>query len=207
MRVMLRGGIYVLVLWLVAGCGALQPVKQEAVNTFALEAGFASKAAVPPRDAPVLVVSLARARPGFDSPRMAYVRKSHELEYFAKNQWIDTPARMLTPLLIQALESSGAFRSVVTPQSGASANLRLETEIVRLQQEFLSLPSTLHLTLRVQLLDVATKQVLATREFDVTEIAPTEDPYGGVLAANRALQRVLGEVADFCAMQGKTPRP
>jgi len=204
---MLRGGIYALVLLLAAGCGALQPVKPEQTNTFALEARFDSKTSVPPPDAPVLVVSLPRARPGFNSPHMVFVRKSHELEYFAKNQWVDVPARMLAPLLVQAMESSGAFRAVVTPQSGAAASLRLESEIVRLQQEFLAEPSRVHITLRVQLIDVAAKKVLATREFDMTETAPSDDPYGGVVATNRALQRALNEVAEFCAAQAKALGP
>lgn len=190
-----------------AGCSALQPVKQESASAFALEAGTARHAAVPPRDAPNLVVSLARAWPGFDSPRMVYVRTPHELEHFAKNQWVDTPARMLTPLLIQAAESSGAFSAVVTPRSGVVAQLRLESEIVRLQQEFMGVPSRVHFTLRVQLIDVAARKVLATREFNVTENAPSEDPYGGVVASNRAVSRVLDEVTAFCAAQAKAPRP
>ena len=186
-----------------AGCSALQPVKQEPVSTFALEAAVDRHAAVPSRDAPNLVIGLARAWPGFDSPRMVYVRTPHELEYFAKNQWVDTPARMLTPLLIQAAESSGAFGAVTTPSSGVAAQLRLESEIVRLQQEFMGVPSQVHLTLRVQLIDVAARKVLATREFDVIEKAPSEDPYGGVVASNRAVSRVLDEVKAFFATQAK----
>lgn len=191
----------------IAGCTSFQPVKLESPSTFALEAGLERHAAVPTHDAPNLVVSLAHAWPGFDSPRMAYVRKSHELEYFAKNQWIDSPARMLTPLLIQAAESSGAFGAVVTPRSGVAAQLRLESEIVRLQQEFTSVPSRVRFTLRVQLIDVAARRVRATREFDAQEDAPSDDPRGGVTAANRAVGRVLNEVAAFCAAQAQVKKP
>lgn len=191
----------------IAACSPLQPVKQEAVNTFALEARFDNKSAVPAHEAPVVLVSPMRARPGFDSQRMAFVRKPHEIEYFTKNQWVDMPARMLTPLLAQALESTGAYRAVLLSQSGASANLRLESEIVRLQQEFFAVPSQIRLGLRVQLVDIEARKVLATREFDVTEAAPGDDPYGGVVAANRAVSRILGEIAEFCALQAKTPKP
>lgn len=189
-----------------AACATLQPVKQESASTFALEARIARAATLPPPDAPNLVVSPARAWAGFESPRMAYVRTPHKLEYFAKNQWIDSPARMLTPLLIQATESSGAFGAVTTPGSGVAAQLRLESEVVRLQQEFTAAPSRVRFTLRVQLIDVAARKVLATREFDVTENAPSEDPYGGVVAANLAVSRALGEVKDFCIAQAKKPR-
>lgn len=182
-----------------AGCSPLQPVKNEPNNTFALEAHFDQARAAPSATAPVIAVAMPRARPGFDSPRMAYVRKTHELEYFTRNQWVDTPARMLAPLLMQALETGGRFRAVVTPQSGATASLRLDSEIVRLQQDFSTTPSRVRFTLRVQLLDLPGRQVVATREFDAVENAPSDDPYGGVVAANRALRRVLDEVAAFCA--------
>lgn len=191
----------------IVACSPLQPVKQEAVNTFALEARFEGRSVAPLHEAPVVLVSPMRARPGFDTRRMAYVRKAHELEYFARNQWVDAPARMLTPLLAQALESTGAYRAALMSSGGAAANLRLESEIVRLQQEFLSVPSQVRLGLRVQLIDVEARKVLATREFDVTEAASGDDPYGGVLAANRAVLRILGEVAEFCAMQAKIQKP
>jgi cholesterol transport system auxiliary component len=42
--------------------------------------------------------------------------------------------------------------------------------------------------------------VLASAEFDETEAAPSDDPYGGVLAANRALGRLLERLAAFCAV-------
>lgn len=203
----IRTGIISVAWAVLASCSSLQPVKQEPASSFALEARIERNTAVPSRNAPNLVVSLVSARPGFDSPRMAYVRTPHKLEYFAKNQWVDSPARMLTPLLMQAAESSGAFGAVVTQRSGVAAQLRLESEIVRLQQEFMATPSRVRLTLRVQLIDVAARTVLATREFDVTENAPSEDPYGGVVASNRALTKVLGEVMAFFATQAKALRP
>jgi cholesterol transport system auxiliary component len=57
------------------------------------------------------------------------------------------------------------------------------------------------LALRLQLTDVRTKRVLASRSFDESENAPSDDPYGGVIAANAALQRILEQVADFCVVE------
>ena len=59
----------------------------------------------------------------------------------------------------------------------------------------------MELTLRVQLIDVRGKRVLATRVFDETENAPSDDAYGGVTAANAALQRVLEQIAEFCVVE------
>jgi len=51
----------------------------------------------------------------------------------------------------------------------------------------------------VQLVDLREGRVLAAAQFEETQNAPSEDAYGGVIAANRALQRMLARVADFCA--------
>jgi cholesterol transport system auxiliary component len=183
---------------LLVACAAIQPPEAENANTYVLEAVPAAGAPGPKRDL-VLEVALPRARPGFDTPQMAYTQRANALEYFAKNRWADTPARMLAPLFAQVLDQSGGFRAVVQAPSLAAANLRLETELVRLQQNFGARPSRVQLTVRAQLIDVDARRVLAAAEFDETEAAPSEDAYGGVVAANRALGRLLERLAKFCA--------
>ena len=79
------------------------------------------------------------------------------------------------------------------------------TDIIRLQQEFQTRPSRVRFTLRATLLDEKTRRVVAWREFDATVPSVTDDPYGGVLAANLAVQSVLKELAAFCAEQLRKP--
>jgi len=182
---------------LLASCTALQPPEPDRVSIYLLEPVPAARVPRPKRDL-VLAVSAPRARPGFDTPQMAYTQRPHALEYFAKNRWVDTPARMLTPLLAQALERSGGFRAVVQAPSAAIAELRLDTELVRLQQDFGTLPSRVQITVRAQLIDVPERRVLASVQFDEVEVAPSDDPHGGVIAANRALARLFERLTDFC---------
>ena len=196
----LRIGLMTVAWAILGGCGALQPIKSEAINTYALDARFEPRAGQAVGTL-TLVVARPREGAGFDSARMAYMRRPHELEYFSRNQWVDDPGKMLAPLLVQAIEARGVFRAVTQTTGTVTGNLRLESEVVRLQQEFLAAPSSVHLTLRVQLIDVPGKRVVATREFDLSENAPSENPYGGVVAANRVVQRALTEVAEFCAGQ------
>ena len=199
-------GIVIAALAALGGCGSLQPVQREQPNSYVLDAQFQPSAA-PLQGAFTLAVARPRESAGFDSARMVYLKRPHELEYFAYNQWVDTPGKMLAPLLLRALEASGAFRAVAQTPSQVAGQLRLETDIVRLQQEFLSSPSKVRFTLRAQLIDVPGRQVVATREFDVLEDAMSEDPYGGVMAANRAVQRLLADVASFCALHGQALKP
>jgi cholesterol transport system auxiliary component len=164
----------------------------------------ANGVALLPETAPTLVINPPRAAAGFDSQRIIYTRESHQLEYFSHSEWIDTPARMLAPLIVAALSKAGAFRAVVPTPSLAAGDIKLDTEIVRLQQVFGNGPSRVQFTLRAYLVDSATRRVLAWREFDETVAASSEDPRGGVDAANRAVQNVLRALTGLCIEAAST---
>lgn len=197
---LLAAGLSLLAL---AACGTLRPAATPQAAFYSLEgAQGAASAALPrqpPAAAPTLIVNPPHAAAGFDSSRIIYVREPHKLEYFAHSEWVDPPARMLAPLLVAAVENSGAFRAVVLTPSAATGDLRLETEIIRLQQEFRTQPSRVRFTLRAYLVEDKTRRVLAWREFDTAVPAASDDPYGGVIAANQAVQAVLKDLAAFCA--------
>ncbi|MHB0985106.1 MAG: ABC-type transport auxiliary lipoprotein family protein [Sulfuricella sp.] len=184
-----------------AGCTGLRPAETGAARTYLLEAQFDRAEQI--RPIPItLVVSMPRAAAGYDTARMAYVRQPHLLEYFAKNRWADAPAKMLGPLLVRALEQRAGFRAVAPATGMVKGDIRLDTELILLQQDFSTSPSRLHLILRAQLVEEASRQVLATRVFEAYEDTPSDDPYGGVVGANRALPRLLVQIADFSAAQG-----
>jgi cholesterol transport system auxiliary component len=66
-----------------------------------------------------------------------------------------------------------------------------------LEQQFFSNPSRVRLALRAQLVETKTQSVLGTRSFEVFEPAPTDDPYGGVIAANKATTDLITELAGW----------
>jgi len=182
---------------LLAACGGLAAPKMASQNIYVLEAGPGIQASQIKHDL-VLAVSVPPARPGFDTQQMAYVQQPYELNYFANSRWADTPARMLAPLIAQAIAQTESFRAVLQAPVAIPVDVRLDTELVSLQQDFTTRPSRVRLTLRAQLMDVRGKRVLAARQFDEVENAASDDAYGGVSAANRLLQRLLGKLAEFC---------
>lgn len=190
-------GLLVLAL---GACSALRPAATPPPAFYSLDS---SKSARPVSSAaataPTLIISPSRAAAGFDSQRIVYVREPHKLDYFARSEWVDPPARMLGPLMVTEIQNSGAFHAVVLTPGAAAGDLRLDTEIVRLQHEFLGSPSRVRFTLRATLVNDRTRRVLAWREFDGYAAATSEDPYGGVEAANRIVQTVLEQLSDFCA--------
>jgi len=193
-----------------SACSALQPSAAPATTFYSLNntpqpaSGVAKALPMPTGtdpSAPTLLVNRTHATAGFDSPRIIYLREAHKLEYFAQSQWVEPPASMLGPLLAAAIAKTGAFRAVVLMPGAASGELRLDTDIIRLQHEFQTSPSQVRLTLRATLVDDKTRRVLAWQELEALEPASSEDAYGGVLAANRAVQKVVDQLAGFLAGQ------
>ena len=144
-----------------------------------------------------LLVTVPKAAPGFDSNRIAYTKQPLKLDYYSNNVWSDTPAKMLLPILVRAFESTGAFKAVVSPPAPALTNLRVDVDVIRLQQEFNGSSSQVRFTARIKVVDMKSNHVLGTQVFESVEPAPTADAYGAAKAANVAVQKALGEMIRF----------
>ena len=203
-----------LCLALVSGCGALVPKAAPPPRLYVIQEPGDSSNSPPlmaslvtaPYLAPMLIVHPTRAAPGFDSQHIIYVRVAHQLEHFAHADWVDTPAHMLMPLIVATLQRTGSFRAVGTTDSDLDGELRLDTEVIRLQQQFGDGPSQVRFTLRARLSDNLNHQVISWQEFDETSPSATEDPYGGVVAANQVVQRVMAQLASYCALAAASRR-
>jgi cholesterol transport system auxiliary component len=189
---------FVLLVMTVAGCLSPRTDSTE-VHTYQLSLdGWSSEARSGKPDGPVLLVSPPQAEPGFETQRMVYVKRPYELEYYAVNQWADTPVRMFAPLMVQALNRQhDALRAVIPLPSSIRGDYRLDTHGFLLQQEFLQQPSRVRVMARAQLVDLKESTILSTRAFEVVVNAASENPYGGVQAANRAIAALLDQMGSW----------
>lgn len=146
-----------------------------------------------------LLVADPTAEPGYTSQGIAYRESAHQLSYYTRSQWADSPARMLRPALVAALEPSGLFRTVITRPTVVLPDYQLSTDILRLEQVFrTSTRSDVVFAVRVQLVNLNTRSVLGTRVIKVDEPAPTADAAGAVSAANAGLKALLVRIVAFC---------
>ena len=182
-----------------AGCLSL-PREERPIHTFILSLDSSAGGAAIPEVKPgagILVVNVPVAQPGFDTPRMAYTQRLYEVSYYATHQWADPPAQMLTSLLVQALEQTGYWRAVVPMPTSVRGDHRVDIDQLELVQTFLQKPSRVRVALRIQIIKLPEYLVLGTRLFEVVEEASNDDAYGGAVAANRAVDRLLKEVAGW----------
>ena len=193
-----RARIIPLLVAIVLGGCTLGPGERKAPNTYLLDPELSLNPA--PGNSSVtplgtLLVGAPRAQPGFDTVRMAYLLRPHEVSYYAFNQWADAPGRMLMRLLVQTMERTRLWSAVLQAPGPVLADYRLDCDNLVLEQEFFSKPSRVRLALRVQLIDVKRQSVMGTRDFELFEAAPGDDAYGGVIAANRAAATLLEQLA------------
>lgn len=181
---------------LLSACSVLPRAQPVAVERFTLELPPAAAAQSASGDA-VLLVTRPQARADLDTPRMAYREQDYTVRYFARSRWVDAPAQLLLPGMVEALEASGGFAAVVRVGSAATPNLRLDSELLDFSQDFRVEPSVFRLRLRVQLVDLETRAVIASRIFETRRPAPEQTPYGGAQAANAAWQALLPELVAF----------
>ncbi|MGH8587347.1 MAG: ABC-type transport auxiliary lipoprotein family protein [Gammaproteobacteria bacterium] len=177
-----------------AGCAAL-PSPPAAVHTYLFSAPFSAPRRGP---GPMLLIATPKAAAGYDRPGIAYRRSPIRLDYYAASEWADEPARLMEPLIIAAVEASGAFEAVVSAGTGLAAETRLDTEIMRIEHELQSTPSQGRLTLRAQLVDVVRRRVIGTQIFDASVPSRSDDAEGAVASIDTALARVLEQVVAFC---------
>jgi cholesterol transport system auxiliary component len=162
-----------------------------------------------PEGSGTLLVDLPREEPGFATTGMAYLHRPNNVKYYANSRWADSPAGMLAPALVEALEKTGCWHAVVRVPSTIPADLRLDTEDLVLEQEFFSRPSKVRLALRATLVDLREPGILSVRRFEAVEDAPSEDADGGAVAAGRAAGKLLESLAAWAneaARSGKAIR-
>jgi len=151
------------------------------------------------RTSKTLLVSQPVASPGYNTANMIYMVTPYELSSYSVNKWVSPPANMLMPEFVSALRRSRYFKAVVSPPFAGITDYRLDTQLLRLQQEFLLPKSQERLTVQATLINNRNSRVLATKLFNVVIPAPANNPYSGVLAANKAARILSARLVRFVA--------
>src|SRR3990167_3065964 len=183
---------------LLAACTMMGPVKTAPVAAYTITNTHAeSNKTFASRSDNTLLVTMPMATPGIDTTDMVYVQVPYQLKSFASHRWVSPPATLLMPLFADNLRDTHAFKAVVTVPFSGVTTFQLNTQLLTLQQEFISPTSCVRLRIAATLLRVSTGQVIASRVFEVVVPAPGNNPYSGVLATNEAARRVVEQMKVF----------
>lgn len=183
--------------FLFSACSVFSPVKTQQTDTYVLNTLPQPVVKKTSRRMNMMVM-LPEANQVYETTQMAYSTQPYQIAYYAKHAWANTPSQMLQSLLVQTLQETRHFYSVGIPSSVGFYDYVLSTQLMHFEQRFNGRYSEVVVTLRAQITKSATNIVVAAKQFTVTEPAPENTPYGGVIAANQATAKILAEVARFC---------
>lgn len=192
---LVRAALVGLMVSLASSCTLLSPVNIETSKSVLNQLPLS----VPRRESntATLLVLAPETNPIFNTTQMAYVTRPYQIDFYARHEWSATPAQMLQPLLLKTMENTRYFSEVLTPPYPGNYSFALRTQIVELTQDYTSPPAAAQLSLRVQLINGANGQVIASKGIELREPMQHETPYAGVVASNNAIAKALQEVAAF----------
>ena len=180
--------------WL-TGC-SLSPVAASDNRTYSLMAL--------PKHTPIslqhkqsILVTNTVAEPSYNTDQMVYTKKPFEISYFAKHFWVSPPAKMITPLLVQTIIQTKRFHAVLAPPFSGETDYRLDTQLLSLRQEFLTRPSRIRIAIQAEVFSNKKNKVIASHLFQTVTLASRDEPYAGVIAANKGMQKLLTQLAGF----------
>jgi ABC-type uncharacterized transport system auxiliary subunit len=140
----------------------------------------------------VLFVSRPSCRAAYDTTRMAYRVREHELAYFADHEWAERPAQMLHPLIVRTLGQTACCTAVIASPV-ARHDVIVNVDIRELVQDFSVDPPRLRLALGVVV--VADGRTLAAHDIERAVAMRATNAEAGAAAANTACAQALEELA------------
>lgn len=114
--------------------------------------------------------------------------------YYRYAMWAELPQKRLESLLERIIDASGLFKAVIAEESGARADLELQTELVDFLHNIESRPGHAQIRLRAELIDLRDRSVLGKREFSASEEVDSFDVVGATTGIERGLASILRDM-------------
>ena len=152
-----------------------------------------------------LVVDRPGTEPSIDTVRIART-SGVEVEYYAGAAWVDRPAAMIEPMIIQSFRNSGAIGVVAGRRSEVRPDFVLQTNLVAFQAQQTDAGTEARVVMSARLMAMPKREVVGT-----TEIGRSVPPEGGDLPAiaaafDEALGKVLKRLVEWTLVTGQAAR-
>lgn len=179
---------------LLAGCSLLPD--QEPVRLFTLPEPSLPASHEVTRDLTLRVDTPSAVAP-LDGRRLLVMPSPGEFQAYAGARWSDDAPRLLRDHLIAALRRDGRLAAVVDDASRARSDATLTSHLSGFHSRYRDDAPEVVLRLEVQLLDEASREVLASRRLEAV-VASDGDNLDAVVAAfGRAADRLAVELVDW----------
>lgn len=184
--------------YLLAACNFLSPadIPQEKIYRITAKdkitnSGYSSKKNFS------LLVFPPVASPGYQTNQMIYVQKPYQLKHYANHRWVSPPATMMLDAIEQNILQKNFFKAVVTAPFTGSTDFQLELQLIEFQQDFIRPTSSAKIIISATLVSTYNGKIVASKLFKFTAPAPGNNAYSGVIAMNKAAQKIAAKISQF----------
>jgi ABC-type uncharacterized transport system auxiliary subunit len=130
-----------------------------------------------------------------DSFSMAFSSAPQQRALYQYASWADRPSNRIVQLLARRIEARGAFASVAELGRGVGGDLTLSITVDEIVHDTAGARGRVQLT--AELVDRATRTLVARRRFEASAPVAQENARGAVDALSRALTAVLDELVPW----------
>jgi cholesterol transport system auxiliary component len=150
-----------------------------------------------------LVVDQPTTEPSIGTTRIART-SGVEVEYYADADWVDRPAAMIEPLIIQSFQNSGAIDVVASRRADVRANFMLQTHIGAFEaRQTAAGPPEARVVLSARLVTMPKREVVGTTEIGRSASAQAGDLPAIAAAFDDALGKVLKRLVEWTLATGQ----
>jgi cholesterol transport system auxiliary component len=144
-----------------------------------------------------LVVITPQAVRAIDTDRILVKPSDEQITYYSGAVWSDRLPRLVRARLVQALEASGRFRAVGTEDDSVTSPYSIQTSIHAFELAVNGTPVRARVKLSVKIVDEASGNVLANRQFEADATAASDRISDGVQALTEAFQQVALDIVNW----------
>jgi len=141
-----------------------------------------------------LEVTNAQSSRLIDSRKIIFSDNASTRQYYKFALWGETPPKRVTTLLMDRLRNAEIFRSVTSQSSATVADVQLSLELSDFYHDITERPGKARIELWAELLDLRTREVIATRRFQESSQADSYDVEGAVAGFERGIDKLYDDL-------------
>ncbi|GLX12507.1 hypothetical protein Pstr01_07460 [Pseudomonas straminea] len=204
MKVFVTAGALLLT-GLLSACSVLP--KGEPLEVYLLPSNLPVRAAGEQRESWSLRVNRPQSSQLLDSPRIAVLPQGDRISAYQGARWSDRAPALFRDRLIGALLDDGRVGAVSSDDSRLQADLELSSDLRAFQSEYRNGRPEVHILLDARLVQAGNQRILASRRFEVRQIAGDTAVESVVKTFGAANDQLSRQLIDWVVQEGRHNAP
>ena len=142
-----------------------------------------------------------------DSPRIAVLPQGDRISAYQGARWSDRAPALFRDSLIGAFVDDGRVGAVSSDDSRLQADLELSSDLRAFQSEYRNGRPEVHILLDARLVQAGNQRILASRRFEVRQIANDTAVESVVKTFGAANDQLSRQLMDWVVEQGRRNAP